>query len=221
MKRNGNLGLLVLLCVVSMAQGCLEPTPDADAGSETDVGIDAAPSNDGDVAHDTGAASDADHLFDGDSDGIGVVPDSAEHHCGDENCSPDENPTSCPEDCPSSCGDDACTHEEDSASCPADCPSSCGDDACTHAEDAASCPDECPGECGDSTCSFVEAPSVCPEDCPAVCGDGIVSHEEECDTVLGPSCATPCGSAGRRACLSCEWAECVPPEELCNDLDDD
>lgn len=69
--------------------------------------------------------------------------------CGDGTCNPDEDETSCPQDCATHyCGDGTCDPDETSAMCPADC-SSCGNGTCDVGENEMNCPQDCsvPDEC--------------------------------------------------------------------------
>lgn len=53
-----------------------------------------------------------------------VVTEEDDHYCGDGNCDPDENPTTCPQDCDPDdpyCGDGNCDSGENQYNCPEDC----------------------------------------------------------------------------------------------------
>ncbi|MBW2262553.1 MAG: PPC domain-containing protein, partial [Deltaproteobacteria bacterium] len=58
---------------------------------------------------------------------------------------------------------------------------------------------------------------------PEGCGDGTVGVGEECEGDVGESCWTDCGLEGERACnpLTCQWNDCLAPENCRNDCDDD
>lgn len=68
--------------------------------------------------------------------------------CGDGACDPDEQCTTCPEDCgecPAVCGDGSCDADESCASCADDCGQCCGDGSCEpeHDESWAVCWSDC------------------------------------------------------------------------------
>jgi cysteine-rich repeat protein len=79
---------------------------------------------------------------------------------------------------------------------------------------------EAPEECDDANDSNVDA---CLANCVAAsCGDGWVRTDEEaCDGDPARECPTSCGSTGLQECVECAWADCTPPEEICNGVDDD
>ncbi len=55
----------------------------------------------------------------------------------------------------------------------------------------------------------------------AVCGNGSIEEGEDCDQDGPVDCDTTCGTVGSRSCVGCAWGDCVPPAEICNDVDDD
>jgi hypothetical protein len=152
--------------------------------------------------------------------------------CGDEHCTHDETPLSCGDDCPAVCGDTYCSHDEDAPSCPADCPAVCGDGEVTHDEDcegtlSQACTTAC-GSTGTQDCESCAWGACAPpaelcngtdDDCDGVCDDGFAC----CAGTVESSCTTACGTTGTRLCTaSCEpAAECTPPAELCNGVDED
>ncbi|MBW2262171.1 MAG: hypothetical protein JRG91_09380 [Deltaproteobacteria bacterium] len=75
-------------------------------------------------------------------------------------------------------------------------------------------------ECDDGNDVQTDA---CLNDCTdADCGDGFVwTAHEDCEGTVTQSCTTTCGSTGTQTCADCLWADCVPPEEICNGEDDD
>jgi hypothetical protein len=50
--------------------------------------------------------------------------------CGDENCDPDENASTCPADCPAVCGDGVCSPGESAEECPEECTAECPGPGC-------------------------------------------------------------------------------------------
>ena len=139
--------------------------------------------------------------------------DAAKPFCGDNRCTGQETPASCPIDCDSGgggdvCGDGVCGTTETCSSCSTDCgicpPAACNNDGiCNDGEDCNGCGD-CPGVtngkpsnrycCGLDTCDTglcgANACSAVP-----VCGDGQVGYNEECDdgnTVNGDGCSAIC-----------------------------
>lgn len=56
----------------------------------------------------------------------------------------------------------------------------------------------------------------------SICGDGYTDEEadEQCDEDPPRSCFTECETEGRQPCESCAWADCAPPDEICNGRDD-
>jgi hypothetical protein len=58
------------------------------------------------------------------------------------------------------------------------------------------------------------------EEPASVCGNGTVEDGEDCDGDAPRACTTTCGSEGTEQCIDCAWV-CVPPPEVCNDVDDD
>ncbi|MDC0723133.1 DUF4215 domain-containing protein [Nannocystis bainbridge] len=145
-------------------------------------------------------------------------------------CDPDENQTSCPDDCLwtdatgegdaaavcdarenwtfvtaclDTCGDGQQDPGETQDTCPRDFPGpGCRDGLCAPAEDPARCPVDChPGTCGDSVCDRHENAAVCPDDCTDLCGDGLCQAGED----------TTCP----RDCEPCEGAACVCGDGLC------
>jgi formylglycine-generating enzyme len=127
--------------------------------------------------------------------------------CGDLVCQVQENPLTCPSDCPASCGDGLCTGNENAESCSADCPQVCGDSLCTGCETPVSCLADC-GFCGDDICELSESVASCPADCSPVCGNGVLEGTEQCEwgVALGASC-TSLGFAG--GSLSCNTSTCL------------
>lgn len=77
----------------------------------------------------------------------------------------------------------------------------------------------CSDECGWEPCMPPnESCNGVDDDC-----DLEVDEGEEWECALGEidSCETECGSSGRRTCIEgCTWGACVPPEEVCNGVDD-
>ena len=140
--------------------------------------------------------------------GYSDVPDPSV--CGDAVCDVDEDPASCPSDCPDACGDGLCTGSEDPASCGADCPDVCGDALCTGPEGTTTCPEDCGTDCGDGVCNGSETEQSCPSDCATACiadGDG-----------LGCNSSTPCCS-GVGNCTGGKPANrvCAPVAATCGD----
>ena len=185
------------------------------------VDLDTSPSGRSVPAFDFEPNSGSFLLFGGINDGIEVgdtwvyrVQDPISS-CGDEICSHDEGPTTCPFDCPAVCGDEMCTHDESPSSCEVDCPARCGDRSCTHEESAGTCPIDCPARCGDGMCTHTESARVCPSDCEADCGDGECSGEESAET-CGIDCPAECGDG---ACTHEENSSLCPVDcpAVCGD----
>jgi len=99
--------------------------------------------------------------------------------CGDGICDPNENSTTCPQDCRAddrigACGDSICSAYEDYRTCPQDC--RCGNYVCEPDETPITCPYDCinepgggeSGSCGDGDC---EPPEETVDTCPADCGN--------------------------------------------------
>ena len=104
-----------------------------------------------------------------------------EDTCGDDECAPGEDVSTCPADC--SCGNKQCDAGEDSSTCCTDCP--CGDDlTCS----AGACVAK--GECGDRVCGEGEDQSSCCIDCgcPAdhLCSDGACRTVETAAGIASP-----------------------------------
>ena len=153
-----------------------------------------------------------------------------EPSCGDQTCGDDEDPMSCPADCPDACGDGLVTGAE-----------ACDDgnvatERCEHGVDSCEvCDQTCrlvagaTSACGDGTLDAsweacddgnIELGDGCDDDCqlePAgVCGDGEVTGGEHCDE--GNTVTETCGY-GAESCLVCD-ANCmiVPGEpRFCGD----
>ena len=87
------------------------------------------------------------------------------------------------------CGDAACEGEEDPISCPADCPDECGDGLCTGNEGLQSCAADCAcvtdADCDDGVfCNGVEtchATLGCQAGAPVDCNDGIDCTGDACN----------------------------------------
>ncbi len=156
-----------------------------------------------------------------------------ESMCDNGVCEPDEDCTSCAEDCGEAngtpaCGDADCT----AAVCAIDpfcCDNSwdsicageaqdlcavcqiCGDGSCGDGEDCAACPIDCGAcpECGDNICNGVEDCQTCPNDCTPCSGDCCL---EAGSTTPGCDDAdiTACVCALDSFCCTASWdAACV------------
>ena len=138
--------------------------------------------------------------------------------CGDETCSPGEDPRACPEDCCGGCGDGRCLGYgcgEDPDACPADCGTACGNGTCDKGENPGACAEDCQRyACGNRVCEPTDGgPEGCPIDCGAACGDCICEPGEDFQ-----SCPGDCGWCGDGICSPCAHlfeeercaADCVP-----------
>lgn len=112
----------ILVCVAVGCTGVFDPR---------NMDRDASSAQDGDLPADGDADSDTD------ADG-----DQRVEGCGDGECSPDEDPHECPEDCSEICGDGFCTHSEHPCNCADDC-DTCGDGVCSRSETLAECEEDC------------------------------------------------------------------------------
>ncbi len=152
--------------------------------------------------------------------------------CGDNICSPSENPLNCKDDCCGTCGDGQCIGYacgETPQDCPEDCGTACGNGVCEKGENPVDCEQDCLIKvCGNGICEGSDGgPDECPEDCGAFCGNC------ECDG--GESffdCPLDCGYCGDGFCSACAVLGekpstcpadcCVESDEVCgNGLDDD
>jgi len=118
--------------------------------------------------------------------------------CGDGDCDPTEDCSSCLADCgpcAPTCGDGDCTSEETCTNCPSDCgvcPVTCGDHWCspTNGENCFNCMADCAcpsgyscdpsapfdgcvriSGCGDGVCVAPETMTTCPADCTPIIGE--------------------------------------------------
>ena len=103
-------------------------------------------------------------------------------YCGDSNCDPGEDCSTCSSDCGA-------------------CPAVCGDAICDAGEDSVSCPSDCfpiGPICGDAVCDAGEDSAICPSDCTLggpTCGDGNIDPGENCDdgnVIDGDGCSSTC-----------------------------
>jgi hypothetical protein len=52
--------------------------------------------------------------------------------------------------------------------------------------------------------------------------DDEIDETVECSQGESEACTTTCGSSGNRVCSAlCVWQDCIPPDEVCNNADDD
>lgn len=129
------------------------------------------------------------------------------------------------------------------------CDASCGWGACIpDAEVCNSLDDDCDGELDNGFACVARSVSNCPTACGSVgaqsCSDACVpgpcappaescnGDDDDCDGASDEDfacvqfaitpCVTACGSNGSSMCQAdCSIGQCVPPPEVCNDLDDD
>jgi len=173
----------------------------------------------------------------------GAGEDTA-HPCGDGNCSEDEDPCSCPEDClepMTCCKDEDCPQPLCGPCCESHCvefecqdvwqPDCCWNNACEPGETYESCPMDCPQEsCGNGTCDEEESPESCPTDCSIPCTpEGMPADQEgiccEGSTILNSNWIPDGGDCTgtycyQPVCANCGDGECGPGENYCSCPDD-
>jgi hypothetical protein len=130
--------------------------------------------------------------------------------CGDGLCGDDENPCTCPEDCPLSPEESCCTDADcPQPTCGPCCVIWCIDYHCSDPIDLDYC-------CWNGECEEGETPEDCPEDCLSpICGNGLVEPGEECDdgnTTGGDGCGETCLLDGN----VCGNGACDKDENPCN-----
>jgi hypothetical protein len=186
-----------------------------------------------DTTGDAKSDANADAKSDGSSDTADVDP-----NCNNDGvCGANEDPSSCPADCPCNydgvcdpgetivdcagdcppgpCNNDGtCDPDESNAGgCTSDCP--CNKDGkCEGEENKANCPEDCvPAVCGNGKCETSESPATCPQDCKPkpVCGNGKCEAGETVD-----SCAEDC--TGQPVCGD---GTCDAPGETCTTCEKD
>ncbi|MDI7267162.1 MAG: hypothetical protein QME96_04115 [Myxococcota bacterium] len=215
------LGLAAALAAAAAMWGC----GGAGGGADPDADDDADAAEAGDTIGDAevDAPDRADDAGDADVNpdcGNGRIDPGEECDEGPENN--DVRPDACREDCRNPwCGDgvvdtgEGCDdgNDVDTDDCRNDCSSpTCGNGTVQP---------ETGEQCDDGNRSNTDS---CLNTCvDAVCGDGFVWEDnEECEGATTAVCTTGCGSAGARACVSCRFsADCTPPPEICNGLDED
>jgi hypothetical protein len=163
---------------------------------------------------------------DDDTDDGGAADDADVHEAADEG-NDDETPTCAPGLTP--CGEDCVDTDADRDHC-GRCGNRCEDGlnadgvcragtcdlACragwVDADANPGCELECvPAVPPDETCNGRD------DDC-----DGGTDEDFDCREGDFQPCETDCGSTGTRACTDvCTWSACVPPEEICDGIDQD
>ncbi len=140
------------------------------------------------------------------------------YECGNGTCDPNEDGTSCPEDCPAGCGDGTCNAAdgETCATCAADC--QCGEMPCgDFLQEAGACQDAaCVAAAYEQVCSEAQdeaaAVLVCAEsNCGAECAD---MSSDGCQTCLVLSCGSELVACSDTVCPgTCGDGVCDPGEE--------
>ena len=216
----------------------LGDVPPADDGTREDVGPEDG--TDGDDGDDGPVAACGNGIREGDEecdDGNAIETDDCVSTCLAAACG-DGYVQQGVEECDDGAGNDDATAD----ACRTDCrAASCGDGVTDTGEgcddgndiDDDDCRNNCsPASCGDGVTDTGEecddGNAIDSDDClttcrSATCGDRHVwTGHEECDGDAPLDCTTGCDSTGSRSCVACVWsADCVPPVEACNGLDDD